>query len=227
VRLHSNFLATPTTRVVRVALETAPFPYRAGQSASIAVAPGEVATPYSMASAPSETAATGYIEFLVKVDGSSRFGARVSSLQPGIPLLVSGAAGRFTLPDSAADQPLLFIAGGTGIAPLRSMLLELVNSGRRGGMALVYSARNPEEFAYLDELRALDDAGRIALTLTLTGEAQDWRHARGRAGERHLADLVTPRTMAFICGPPSMVTDIPQALMRLGVPREQIKTEDW
>jgi ferredoxin-NADP reductase len=33
--------------------------------------------------------------------------------------------------------------------------------------------------------------------------------------------------MAFICGPPSMVTDIPQALMRLGVPREQIRTEDW
>ena len=227
MRLQSNFLATPTTRIVRVALEGAPFPYRAGQAASIAVEPGEAPTPYSMASAPAETPATGYLEFLVKVDGSSRFGARVSSLEPGLPLIMSPPIGRFTLPASASEHPLLFIAGGTGIAPLRSMLVELVNMGRRAGLALVYSARNPEEFAYLDELRALDDAGALALTLTLTGDAQDWRHARGRAGDRHLAALATPETMAFICGPPSMVTDIPEALVRLGLPREQIKTEDW
>jgi ferredoxin-NADP reductase len=227
LRLQSNFLATPTTRIVRVTLEGAAFPYRAGQAASIAVQPGEPGTPYSIASAPSESAATGYLEFLVKVDGSSRFGARVSLLDPGIHLIVSPATGRFTIPESGAHHPLLFIAGGTGIAPLRSMILECVNAGRHGGMSLVYSARTPEEFAYLDELRALDDAGTLALTLTLTGDAQDWRHARGRTGDRHLADLATPRTMAFICGPPSMVTDIPQALMRLGVPRDQIRTEDW
>jgi phenol hydroxylase P5 protein len=227
VHLQSNFLATPTTRIVRVALDGAPFGDRAGQAASITVQPGEAPTPYSLASAPRETEATGYLEFLVKVDGSNRFGARVSGLEPGIPLILSRPAGRFTLPDSAAEQPLLFIAGGTGIAPLRSMILECVNSGRRGGLALVYSARTPEEFAYADQLRALDDAGKLALTLTLTGDARDWRHARGRAGDRHLAELATPNTMAFICGPPSMVTDIPQALVRLGVPREQIKTEDW
>jgi sulfhydrogenase subunit gamma (sulfur reductase) len=227
LRLQSNFLATPTTRIVRVALEGTPFSYRAGQAASIVVQPDEPATPYSIASAPSETVATGYLEFLVKVDGSNRFGARVSSLEPGIPLILSRAIGRFTLPEPAPEHPLLFIAGGTGIAPLRSMILESINAGRRGGLALVYSARTPEEFAYLDEFRALDAAGKLDLTLTLTGDAQDWRHARGRAGDQHLADLATPRTMAFICGPPSMVTDIPQALMRLGIPREQIRTEDW
>ena len=227
VRLQSNFLATPTTRIVRVALEGAAFPYRAGQAASVMVQPGEAATPYSIASSPSETEATGYIEFLVKVDGSNRFGSRVSALEPGIPLLLSQPMGRFTMPESAAEHPLLFIAGGTGIAPLRSMIVESINHGRGEGLALVYSARTPEEFAYLDELRALDDAGKLALTLTLTGDAQDWRHARGRAGDRHLAALATPKTMAFICGPPSMVTDIPQALMRLGISREQIKTEEW
>ena len=226
MRLHSNFLATPTTRILRVALDGAPFSYHAGQAAAIAVAPGEPATPYSIASAPAETAATGCLEFLVKVDGN-RFGNRVESLQPGIPLILSPPMGRFTLPPTAVAHPLLFIAGGTGIAPLRSMLVELLNTGRRGRMALVYSARTPEEFAYLDELRALDETGQLALTLTLTGDAQDWRHARGRAGDRHLAELCSSDTMAFICGPPSMVTDIPQALMKLGIPREQIKTEDW
>ena len=227
MRLLSNALATPTSRIVRVTLDGAPFPYRAGQAASLAVDAGEPGTPYSIASAPSETAATGYLEFLVKVDGTSRFGARVAQLEPGLPLIVSRAVGRFAVPDNVSRHPLLFIAGGTGIAPLRSMLLECLHAGRRDPIALVYSARTPEEFAYLDELRNLDASGKLDLTLTLTGDAKEWRHARGRAGDRHLADLATPRTLCFICGPPSMVTDVPQALMRLGIPREQICTEDW
>lgn len=227
MRLLSNALATPTTRIVRIALEGATFPYRAGQAAAIAVDPGAAGTPYSIASAPSETTATGYLEFLVKVDGSSRFGARVAQLQPGSPLLVSPASGRFGVPDDVSRHPLLFIAGGTGIAPLRSMILECLHAGRRDPVALVYSARTPEEFAYLDELRNLDAAGKLALTLTLTGDATEWRHARGRTGDQHLADLATPSTLCFLCGPPSMVTDVPQALIRLGVPRQQIKTEDW
>jgi len=227
VRLHTNLPATPTTRIVRVALDGVAFDYQAGQAASIAVQPSEPGTPYSIASAPSETAATGQIEFLVKVDGSTRFGARVARLEPGLPLLIGGAGGRFIVPADAARHPLLFIAGGTGIAPLRSMILECLHQGGRRNIALVYSARTPEEFAYLDEFRRLDAAGKIALTLTLTGDAKDWRHARGRAGDNHLADLATPSTLCFICGPPAMVTDVPQALIRLGVPQSQIRTEDW
>lgn len=226
MRLLSNFLATPTTRIVRVALDGEPFPYRAGQAASIAAGPGDPGTPYSIASAPSETAATGYLEFLVKVDGSNRFGARVAQLEPGLPLVVSRAIGRFGVPDDTSQHPLLFIAGGTGIAPLRSMINECLHRGRTA-MALVYSARTPEEFAYLEELRDLQAAGKLDVTLTLTGDAADWRHARGRAGDQHLAELATPQTLCFICGPPSMVTDVPQALVRLGIPREQIRTEDW
>ena len=227
MRLVSNLRATPTTRMVRIALEGAEFAYTAGQAASVAVTDGEPGTPYSIASAPSETAASGHIEFLVKVDGSTRFGARVAQLEPGLPLLVSHAIGRFCVPPDVDRHPLLFIAGGTGIAPLRSMIRELLHRGRRQEIALVYSARTPEEFAYVDEFRALDDAGKLGLTLTLTGDAKEWRHARGRAGDQHLADLATPKTLCFICGPPSMVTDVPQALVRLGIPREQIKTEDW
>ena len=227
MRLLSNSLTTPTTRIVRIALDGAEFPYRAGQAASIAIEAGEPGTPYSIASAPAETRATGYLEFLVKVDGSNRFGARVAHLEPGLPLHVGPASGRFCVPDEALRQPLLFIAGGTGIAPLRSMIHDCLAGGRQDAIALVYSARNPEEFAYLDELRNLDSSGKLALTLTLTGDATEWRHARGRAGDRHLADLATSRTLCFICGPPSMVTDVPQALIRLGVPREQIRTEDW
>ena len=224
--LLSNDLATPTTRKIRIALDGQPFPYRAGQAAGIG-RHGEPATTYSIASAPSDTDRDGYLEFLIKVDGSNRFGALVSALEPGIRLDVTPAGGRFGIPDAAYGRPLLFIAGGTGIAPLRSMIREYLHRSQEPRPALVYSAGTPEEFAYGDELRALADAGKLDLTLTLTGDAQDWRHARGRTGDRHLAALATPKTVCFICGPPSMVTDVPEALTRLGIPRNQIVTEDW
>jgi NAD(P)H-flavin reductase len=227
VRLASNRPATPTARVIRVSLDGEAFQYRAGQAASLAL-PGETeGTPYSIASAPHETADHGALEFLVKVDGSTRFGARVSDLLPGTDIAVTGPVGNFVFPADVRGKPLLFIAGGTGIAPLRSMILNALDADMSPAIALLYSARTPDEFAYLDELRLLQQEGRLSLSLTLTGQGEDWEHARGRAGAAHLADLVTADTMCFICGPPSMVRDVPQALTSLGIARARIRTEDW
>jgi ferredoxin-NADP reductase len=216
VRLISNEAATATTRRIRLALDGASFRYRAGQAASLAAGPGG-STPYSIASAPYETAR----------DGSARFGASVDSLTSDTPIRVEGPVGNFTLPDLSPGVPLLFIAGGTGIAPLRSMILQTIHAAKPARLHLVYSARTPDEFAYLDELRGLAEGGRLALTLTLTGDAQDWTHSRGRTGAHHLSDLVTPQTLAFVCGPPAMVAEIPAALVSLGLPRERVRTEDW
>jgi phenol hydroxylase P5 protein len=226
VRLLSNEPETPTTRRIRLAVDGTPFHYRAGQAASLGADTAE-STPYSISSAPYETALHGWLEFLVKVDGSSRFGAVVHALQPGTPIRVEGPAGNFVLPDRPASVPLLFIAGGTGIAPIRSMILEAVHAGHQETLALVYSARTPAEFAYLHEFRALADTGSLALTLTLTGDVGDWAHARGRTGAEHLSSLVEPRTMAFVCGPPAMVAALPTALGALGLPRDRVRTDDW
>ena len=107
------------------------------------------------------------------------------------------------------------------------MIHEALDGGHEGNMALVYSARSPDEFAYLNELRHLADQGRLALTLTLTGNAEEWRHSRGRAGPSHLSDLVRPNTLAYICGPPAMVKDVPAALNSIGLSSSRIRTEDW
>jgi ferredoxin-NADP reductase len=211
---------------VRVALDGIPYSYRAGQAASVGLNERDRLTPYSIASAPHDTAEHGYLEFLVKVDGSSRFGAIVSDLRPGAAMFVSPPSGAFELPPRA-EWPLLFIAGGTGIAPMRSMIREAIHLDPGHRPALIYSARTPDEFAYLDELRDLANDGRIALTLTLTGDAKDWLHARGRAGIEHLEGVATPETLCFVCGPPAMVAELPQALLSIGVPRDRIRTENW
>jgi ferredoxin-NADP reductase len=226
VRLLSNEPETPTTRRIRVALDGAAFSYRAGQAASLA-AENAPPTPYSIASAPSETARHGWLEFLIKVDGSSRFGAIVDALEPGALLELTGPAGGFTLDRANGEPPILFVAGGTGIAPMRSMIREAIVSRPAEKLALVYSSRTPDEFGYLRELKELADQGRLTLTLTLTGDARDWTHARGRTGIAHLAELVAPDTTVFICGPPAMVSDVPVALESLGVARARVITESW
>jgi ferredoxin-NADP reductase len=65
------------------------------------------------------------------------------------------------------------------------------------------------------------------LTLTLTGEVEEWAHARGRTRAEHLSELVSPLAMAFVCGPPAMVADLPPALVALGLPRDRIRTDGW
>ncbi len=79
----------------------------------------------------------------------------------------------------------------------------------------------------MNELHALQDAGKLTLVLTLTGDSANWNYARGRAGREHLAGLIEQDTLCFVCGPPAMVADIPTACESLGVTTDRIRTERW
>jgi ferredoxin-NADP reductase len=228
LRLVSNRRETPSTRTIRVALGGRGFDYEAGQAAWLGLDPHEDLTPYSIASAPAETARHGWLQFLVKVEEARRFGAAVAGLRRGIEVFVGGPAGTFTLPRQAEHADYLFVAGGTGIAPVRSMIVQALATGIPGRLSLLYSARRSDEFAYLREFRALARDGRLALQLTLTGPGERWRHGRGRAGHDQLARLVgTSQPLCFVCGPPAMVSDLTAALGDIGLPRQHIRTEQW
>ena len=218
--------ATPRTRLLRLTLTEGTFVFRAGQAVLAGLVGSATRSAYSIASPPS-LAARGTLELLVPADGAFGEAGLDPATVVGRALTIDGPLGTFGVPPAAENAPLLLVGGGTGIAPLRSMILETIHGARQGGLALVYSARTPTEFAYLDELRGFAEGGRLSLTLTLTGDAQDWSHSRGRTGAHHLSDLVTPRTLAFVCGPPAMVAEIPAALISLGLPRERVRTEDW
>jgi ferredoxin-NADP reductase len=213
--------------VLRLALNGAPFTYRAGQAAWLRANTDRERTPYSIASSPEETARDGWLEFLVKTDQSSRFGSHVDELRRGSTVLVHGPIGSFVFPERPEETRFLFVAGGTGIAPLRSMLRHATDAGVAGRKTLLYSARTPEEFAYLRELRALARTGAIDLKLTLTGNADRWRHARGRAGAALLAPLADQKTLCFLCGPPAMIAELSAVLRSIGVPAARIRTEEY
>jgi ferredoxin-NADP reductase len=142
---------------------------------------------------------------------------------------VRGPAGSFTFPDEPREHRFLFIAGGTGIAPLRSMIMHAVLSRRPGRIRLLYSARTPHDFAYLPELRGMARREEIGLSLTATREMTPrWRGARGRIVPAQLSALVEdPATLCFVCGPASMVAEVPLILRELGIDRTRILLDDW
>jgi ferredoxin-NADP reductase len=147
----------------------------------------------------------------------------------GTRLDVEGPVGKFTFPEAPAEQRFMFIAGGTGVAPLRSML-RCALARPHEEIAVIYSARSPEEFAYHEELTDLARSGRIRLRQTVTRERDgaSWAGGRGRICAGDLQALKAHEdALVFICGPRSFVDDTRQCLSDLGARAERIRIEEW
>lgn len=225
LRVGSVRTATPSASIIRLDLQDTPFPYQPGQAAAIGVANGDLRVPYSIASAPAESQRGRYLDFLARRDPASR----LIEVKRGSRLAVEGPFGSFTFPAKPTEENFLFVAGGVGIAPLRSMIRQAVLLRQPGRLRLLYSARSPDDFAFLPELRALARRGLLELELTATREATArWRGERGRITPERLAPLIrTPETLCFVCGPTSMVDAVPKMLRDLGVEGPRIRIEEW
>jgi ferredoxin-NADP reductase len=228
LQVRSVTVTTPSTRLLRLDLGPAPFVFQSGQAALVGAHGQTDRRPYSIASSPDDARRHRRIEFLLKVDATGNAGLHLPQLGRGARVDLEGPFGSFTLPDTAAPG-YLFIAGGTGIAPLRAMLRHLIASGVREPIGVLYSARTSQEFAYRGELERLARRGLIRLMLTATGNiAEDWVGERGRISRRHLQAIV-PHTgaLCFVCGPPALVEDVPPLIRELGLASTQIRVEEW
>ncbi len=220
--------ATPRARIVRLDLGGEPFLYQPGQAVLVGSHGQDRRRPYSIASAPEDAQREDCLELLIGVDPEGAAGPHLT-LEARTLVDIDGPLGRFTFPDSPDEQRFVFIAGGTGIAPLRAMMRHALH-GRHRQIGVLYSARSPGEFAYEAELRDLARDGRIELKQTITREvgSKSWTGPRGRIGRADLAPLVhDPATLCFVCGPPALVEEMPKLLEELGVPRARIRIEEW
>jgi NAD(P)H-flavin reductase len=219
--------ATPRARIVRLDLGGQHFHYRAGQAVMIARQHYSRRKPYSVASAPEDVQRDNVLELLIGVDDAGKPGPHLS-LVIGAPVDVEGPVGTFTFPPDPLERRFVFIAGGTGIAPLRAMLRHALTISDHD-IGVFYSARSPGEFAYESELRALAESGRIQLRQTVTRASHAmWGGGRGRLNREALGELVhDPATLCFVCGPPALVAEMPALLTELGIPRNLIRLEEW
>src|SRR4029078_1157275 len=125
----------------------------------------------------------GARECIYNLDPSARWGHKFDRLARGMRVALDGPFGTFTFPSRPHERRFLFVAGGTGIATVRSMIKHIEIAGIPGRARLLYSARTPSDFPYLRELRGLVWQGRLELSLTATsavGAKGAWRAGGAR-----------------------------------------------
>lgn len=233
VRLTAVRELSPTVRELAFArIDGEPMHFEAGQWVNLVlpVAGAELKRAYSIASPPR---ATPSFELAVtKVEGGpgSTF---LHALEPGAELVAIGPQGFFTRAREG-DTPALFVGTGTGVTPLRSMMLDAVARGHRGPLWLLFGVREEGDRLYRDELEALA-AGhdQVRVEYTLSRPSEGWLGRRGYV-QAHVAELWRelaakgPAPHAFICGLQPMVGGVREVLKaELAVPRQQVHSERY
>ena len=181
---------------------------------------------FTLASSPTEPDVRLGIKFY---EHPSTFKKTLANLAAGGNILAGSIAGDFTLPRDK-NQKLVFIAGGIGVTPFRSMVKYLRDSKEDRDAVLFYSNKTEAEIAYkdfFDAAAALQPGFRVVYTLTDKTTPPSWTGGRGYVDAAMIAREVPDyKERAFyISGPHSMVTAFGDTLRQMGIPRRNIKTD--
>ena len=181
---------------------------------------------YSIASAPEDDRLELTVERLEAGEVSPYL---FDVVRPGDSLELRGPIGGYFAWTESLGGPLLLLAGGSGIVPLRSILRHRVAAGSSVPARLLYSARSMEEIIYRDELTRLDAHAGINVFLTLTRAWPDgWTGYRRRIDLDLLREIAFPpaqRPLVYICGPTAFVERAATGLVDLGHAPDRIRTE--
>lgn len=190
-----------------------------GQVAVLKVA-GEDPAYFAFASAPTDPE----LEVLVK----QKVGASdvLFDMKPGDKVELLDVAGHgFSLDERKGDD-LVFVAMGTGVAPLRSALRYVLKRKMDfGQLVVLYGARTPDDFCYRDETDDWESAGVELRQVISRPDGHDWSGPTGYV--QSLLDHVLPELkspIALICGSQEMISQTRDRLLQMGFAREEILT---
>ena len=192
--------------------------FKAGQFIRMSKLDRSIGRPYSIASPPS----WDFLEFLIKIGGE--FTDYLDGLKVGDEVLISKAAGHLTY---SGEGKAVFVAGGTGIAPIMGIIRDLAINKVKGEFYLFYSSRKFSEMAFYEELRVLDETGVIKFIPIITREEISWAENKRidlDMIKKYCGDL---NASYFMCGNSKMVNSIKDGLIKEGVDKTKIKIEGW
>lgn len=198
------------------------FAFSAGQFVELS-APKAGESTFCIASAPSDR---GYIECSVKKVG--RVTEAVHMLGTSETVGIRGPYGNFFPIDRMKGRNILFVGGGIGLVPLRSLIREVLSARNDfKELRIIYGARSAGDLVYRDELEEWGKRGDIEVTLTVDpgGETEDWKGETG-----YVPDVLKKRSpeiencIAVTCGPPVMIKLALNVLEEMGFPPSQIFT---
>lgn len=168
--------------------------------------PKKIIRPYSIASTPDKEG----IEFIIRSAPKGNMTHHLENyLKEGDNVKLTGPFGLFKLKKA---KNYLFIAGGSGIAPIMSMIRSLKNNYK-----LIYSERTKDEIICKEELK------NSAITLT----RDSWHGRTGRINKQLIKENLIADSLIYICGPPKFVDNMKKIILDLNVNSERINIEKY
>ena len=148
----------------------------------------------------------------------------ICSLRPGAPIALRGPFGRGWPIEEAAGDDVLVIAGGVGLAPLRSTIYSLIrHRARYGSVSVIYGARTPEDLLYVRELERWRSRFDVDAAVTVDRADRGWHGHVGVVTKLIPKASVDPaHAIALICGPEVMMRFSIRELQNLGVSDDRI-----
>jgi ferredoxin-NADP reductase len=145
-------------------------------------------------------------------------------------LELRGPIGGYFVWDAPRGNPLLLVAGGSGIVPLMAMLRHRKSIGSNVPARLLFSARSEPDIIYRAELdRLAGEPGGPEVRYTLTrAQPQGWSGYGRRIDRAMLSEVGWPadqQPLAYVCGPTPLVESVASSLVELGMPADHVKTE--
>ena len=220
-------VAAETASVRTITLDVPDWPgHRAGQHLDIRLTDedGYVAErSYSIASAPGEPVAIT----VERLDDGEVSPYLTDELRAGDDLELRGPIGGYFVWERGDGGPLLLLAGGSGIVPLRSILRHRERTGSTVPVRLLYSSRTLDDVIYRVEFDMAASGVEVVQTLT-RHQPPGWAGYARRVDAALLAEVAWPAAgtpLAYVCGPTSFVEAVSQALVQGGYPPQRVKTE--
>ena len=208
---------------VTLAIESGgPFAFTAGQFARVTF-PGQKTRDYSMASRPDQP----HLVFHIRHMQGGHVSAFVANeLKVGMPVTVEGPHGIAHLKE-AHTGPILAIAGGSGLAPIASIVETALAKGRRGPVHLYFGARDERDVYLEDHFKTLAAKHpNLKLTVVLSQPAGATQRRTGFLHDAIAADFQTlDGAKAYVAGPPVMVDAVTPVLVRKKMRREDIHAD--
>jgi NAD(P)H-flavin reductase len=207
-------------------VEPSELPFQAGQFVIVNVPKdgGVVKRAYSIASPPHES---GAIELCIQHVEGGVASTYFWKLKEGDPLSLSGPHGNFLLKQPLDYDPV-FVATGTGVAPLRGMIKHLIHENCSRNIWLFFGCRYEHAILYQSEFRSLAAARPNFHYIPTVSRPKEWRGATGHVQQifqQHITRLDDKEI--YLCGWLEVVKAICQDLEGFGVPKEKLHYEEW
>ncbi len=176
--------------------------------------------PISISSSPSRS--NGVFELCIRRVGDLT--NALHALQPGDTVGIRGPFGHGFSLEKMKGKDILFAAGGLGLAPLRSLINQVLDErGSFGRVIILYGTKQPKEILFKEELQEWADRDDVEFHLTVDRADETWRGNVGVITTLFPKIAVNSRnTVAAICGPPIMYRFVLMELMGKGIPKTQI-----